>query len=49
LTVANNKSFNGGDFLYDMEVEIFVKDSNGVYSFGKMIVADDWIVPHSED
>lgn len=51
LTVANNKSYNGGEFLYEMEAEVFVKDSNGVYSFGKMIVleGDGVVVPHSED
>lgn len=46
LTVANNKSYNGGDFLYNMEVEIFVEDDNGVYSFPAVIVLDDWVVLH---
>lgn len=40
LTIANNKSLNGGVFLPEVEAEVFVKDSNGLYSFPKIIVVD---------
>jgi len=40
LTAANNKSLNGGVFLPEVEAEVFVKDSNGLYSFPKIIVVD---------
>ena len=46
LTIANNKSWNSGAFLSDIEAEIFVKDSNGVYSFSKIIITDTLKVDH---
>ena len=48
LTIANNKSFSGGVFTSDLEVEIFVKDSNGVYSFPKIIKTNTLKVDHEE-
>lgn len=48
LTIANNKSFNGGVFLPEIEAEIFVKDSNGVYSFSKIIITDTLKVYHED-
>lgn len=48
LTIANNKTLNGGDFLSGMEVEVFTKDSNGVYSFPAVIVANELRVNHEE-
>lgn len=41
LTIANNKSWNGGTFLSEMEVEVFVKDSDDIYSWPKIIVVED--------
>ena len=46
LTIANNISWNGGTFLPDVEVEVFVKDTSGVYSFAKIIITETLIVDH---
>ena len=48
LTVANNKSLNGGVFLYDIEAEIFVRRGDGVYSFPKIIKTDHFAVDNEE-
>ena len=48
LTIANNKSYSGGIFISDFEVEVFVKNSDGVYSYPKIIITDTLKVPHEE-
>lgn len=40
LTSANNISISGGEFSDQLEIEVFVKDTNGTYSFAKALLTD---------
>jgi len=48
LTAANNVSFSGGVFSDQVEIEVFVKDSNGTYSFAKALLTDALKVYHED-
>lgn len=48
LTAADNKTFSGGDFTYELEAEIFTKDENGVYSFSRIILTNSLKINHED-
>lgn len=48
LTAANNISISGGEFSDQLEIEVFVKDTSGTYSFAKALLTDTLKVYHED-